>query len=356
MTAHLQVPALDPSNEPATLSPTILQGVLRDELGFDGVIVTDALNMQGVRTKYGDDRVPVLALKAGADQLLFPPDIDVAYNGASWRQVRWRRDHRGPALRRVGPAHPADQGQGRPARRQPLRLPKVVDRVVGARRHRLAAAGSPSAPPPCWSTRTRRSTCRAGQRKLLVVGASPAFPTDDTRTTVPELAKAFDELGCRTTHSPPGRRPTRRRSTRPWPPRGDGTRWWSPPTTSAPPAPSAPWCPGCSRRRPHRPPRGAQPLRHRPPRRRPGLTGLLPLDRGRTGRRARVIAGRVEPRGKLPVPIQRADDPAEILFRPGTGCRTATTPPRPPTARRPGSPPVRRPPSAERRGRSRCPS
>ncbi|MFD7465792.1 glycoside hydrolase family 3 protein, partial [Streptomyces tendae] len=81
MTAHLQVPALDPSNDPATLSPAILQGVLRDELGFDGVIVTDALNMQGVRTKYGDDRVPVLALKAGADQLLFPPDIGVAYNG-----------------------------------------------------------------------------------------------------------------------------------------------------------------------------------------------------------------------------------------------------------------------------------
>src|SRR5690606_5104630 len=65
MTAHLQVPALDPSNDPATLSPTILQGVLRGELGFDGVIVTDALNMQGVRTKYGDDRVPVLALNAG---------------------------------------------------------------------------------------------------------------------------------------------------------------------------------------------------------------------------------------------------------------------------------------------------
>ncbi|MEH0934502.1 glycoside hydrolase family 3 protein [Micromonospora psammae] len=78
MTAHIVVPALDPSGDPATLSPTILTGVLRGELGFRGVIVTDALNMAGVRAKYGDDRVPVLALKAGADQLLMPPDLALA--------------------------------------------------------------------------------------------------------------------------------------------------------------------------------------------------------------------------------------------------------------------------------------
>ncbi|MET8832549.1 glycoside hydrolase family 3 protein [Micromonospora sp. NPDC004540] len=78
MTAHILVPALDASGDPATLSPTILTGVLRGELGFRGVIVTDALNMAGVRQKYGDDRVPVLALKAGADQLLMPPDLRLA--------------------------------------------------------------------------------------------------------------------------------------------------------------------------------------------------------------------------------------------------------------------------------------
>ncbi|MDZ5443535.1 glycoside hydrolase family 3 protein [Micromonospora sp. 4G57] len=78
MTAHIVVPALDPSGDPATLSPRILTGVLRGELGFRGVIVTDALNMAGVRQKYGDDRVPVLALKAGADQLLMPPDLRLA--------------------------------------------------------------------------------------------------------------------------------------------------------------------------------------------------------------------------------------------------------------------------------------
>jgi beta-N-acetylhexosaminidase len=80
MTAHIIVPALDPSGDPATLSKPILTGILRDQLHYDGVVVTDALGMQGVRDKYGDDRVPVLALQAGVDELLKPP-TDSAGNG-----------------------------------------------------------------------------------------------------------------------------------------------------------------------------------------------------------------------------------------------------------------------------------
>jgi beta-N-acetylhexosaminidase len=80
MTAHIVVPALDPSEDPATLSHPILTGILRQEMGYDGVIITDALGMAGVREKYGDARVPVLALKAGADMLLMPPDLDLAFN------------------------------------------------------------------------------------------------------------------------------------------------------------------------------------------------------------------------------------------------------------------------------------
>jgi beta-N-acetylhexosaminidase len=80
MTAHIIVPALDPSGDPATLSKPIMTGILRDQLRYDGMVVTDALGMQGVRDKYGDDRVPVLALQAGVDQLLKPP-TDAAGNG-----------------------------------------------------------------------------------------------------------------------------------------------------------------------------------------------------------------------------------------------------------------------------------
>ncbi|GAA2873982.1 beta-N-acetylhexosaminidase [Actinoplanes cyaneus] len=78
MSAHIVVPALDPAGDPATLSKPIITGLLRGELGYRGVIVSDSLEMAGVRQKYGDDRVPVLALKAGVDMLLMPPDPQVA--------------------------------------------------------------------------------------------------------------------------------------------------------------------------------------------------------------------------------------------------------------------------------------
>lgn len=79
MTAHLAFPALDDSGDPATLSRAIMTGVLREELGFDGVIVTDSLGMQGVRDRYGDAEVAVRALLAGVDQLLMSPAMDEAY-------------------------------------------------------------------------------------------------------------------------------------------------------------------------------------------------------------------------------------------------------------------------------------
>lgn len=80
MTAHIVVPALDDSGRPATLSRPILTDLLRKEMGFDGVIMTDSLGMAGVRQQFGDDRVPVEAIKAGADVLLNPPKVEVAHD------------------------------------------------------------------------------------------------------------------------------------------------------------------------------------------------------------------------------------------------------------------------------------
>jgi beta-N-acetylhexosaminidase len=79
MTAHLNFPALDDSGDPATLSKPVLTGLLRNELGFKGVIVTDSLAMQGVRDLYGDAEVAVRGLSAGVDQLLMTPSMDEAY-------------------------------------------------------------------------------------------------------------------------------------------------------------------------------------------------------------------------------------------------------------------------------------
>ncbi|MFI6641356.1 glycoside hydrolase family 3 protein [Streptomyces sp. NPDC050504] len=68
MSAHILLPALDP-NRPATLSPQILTGLLREELGYDGLIVTDGMEMQAISAVYGIERGSVLAIAAGADAI-----------------------------------------------------------------------------------------------------------------------------------------------------------------------------------------------------------------------------------------------------------------------------------------------
>ncbi|GAA3512697.1 glycoside hydrolase family 3 protein [Actinocatenispora rupis] len=78
MSAHVAVPVVDPSGDPATASAPILTGVLRDRLGFAGVAVTDALDMAGARDRLGDGEIAVRALLAGADQLLMSADLPVA--------------------------------------------------------------------------------------------------------------------------------------------------------------------------------------------------------------------------------------------------------------------------------------
>jgi len=78
MTAHIAVPALDAPDLPATLSPAIMTGLLRDELKFKGLIVTDALEMGGVAKGYSTGDAAVRALEAGADVLLMPPDPEAA--------------------------------------------------------------------------------------------------------------------------------------------------------------------------------------------------------------------------------------------------------------------------------------
>ncbi|MBD2102215.1 beta-glucosidase [Leptolyngbya sp. FACHB-261] len=73
MSAHLNIPALDPSL-PATLAPSILDGLLRQELGFEGLIVTDALMMGAITRHFDPGEAAVKAVRAGADILLMPPD------------------------------------------------------------------------------------------------------------------------------------------------------------------------------------------------------------------------------------------------------------------------------------------
>jgi beta-glucosidase-like glycosyl hydrolase/CubicO group peptidase (beta-lactamase class C family) len=80
MTGHLSIPALEPdSNTPATLSHNILTGLLRDELRFEGLVVTDAMDMGGITVRFAPGEAAVRAVLAGADALLMPPVPDAAF-------------------------------------------------------------------------------------------------------------------------------------------------------------------------------------------------------------------------------------------------------------------------------------
>ena len=70
MIAHVRFPAIEPNGLPATLSPDVLTGLLRGELGFDGVITTDCMEMKAIADHYGTVEACVHAVAAGADQVL----------------------------------------------------------------------------------------------------------------------------------------------------------------------------------------------------------------------------------------------------------------------------------------------
>jgi beta-N-acetylhexosaminidase len=94
MTAHMAVPAFEPDNLPATLSPKLLTGLLHDELGFQGLIVTDAMEMQGVAALYSQGEAAVRAVEAGADVLLMPTDPQACIHALTQAVERGRISRR----------------------------------------------------------------------------------------------------------------------------------------------------------------------------------------------------------------------------------------------------------------------
>ena len=81
MSAHISFPLISDHPElPGTLDPSIMGGLLADSLNFDGVVVTDGLEMQGISSKFSPGRAVVQALHAGADIMLISPDIYTAIN------------------------------------------------------------------------------------------------------------------------------------------------------------------------------------------------------------------------------------------------------------------------------------
>ncbi|MFI5898874.1 glycoside hydrolase family 3 protein [Streptomyces cyaneofuscatus] len=320
MTAHIVVPALDPSEDPATLSRPILTGILREELGYDGVVVTDSLGMEGVRTKYGDDRVPVLALLAGVDQLLNPPNLSVAWN-AVLEAVRGGEISAARIEESVLRILRLKSKLG--LFRDPFVSGRGVDRTVGIRKHLLDAdriaerTTTLLADPGALLPLSRRT-----HRRLLVVGADPASPSGTTGPPTTTLAGAFTELGFAATALSTGTAPNQAKIAEAVTAAqgrdavvvatynitaGSTQRT----LVDALVATGVPVVAVAIRN-----PYDAAHLTGR------GVAAILASYSWtdvELRAAARVIAGRARPEGRLPVPVQRADDPARVLYPVGHG-------------------------------------
>ncbi|KUN82349.1 glycoside hydrolase family 3 protein [Streptomyces griseoruber] len=318
MTGHLLVPALDDSGDPATLSRPILTGILRERLGYDGVVVTDALGMAGVRTRYGDDRVPVLALKAGVDQLLDPPDLALAH-GAVLKAVQdgelteERLDASVLRILRL------KEKLGLPA--EPYADPDAVGRVVGRPGH-LAEADR-------IAVRTTTLLVNEGpllplspraHPRLLVLGADPASPSGTTGPPTTVLADALTALGFTATALSTGTDPSADTIERAVTAAGaaDAVVVSTYNVTAASPQRTL-----VERLTATGRPVVAVAVRN------PYDVAQLPSVPAflaayswtdvELRAAARVIAGAARPQGRLPVPVQRADDPARVLYPLGHG-------------------------------------
>ncbi|MEU1267002.1 glycoside hydrolase family 3 protein [Streptomyces sp. NPDC005799] len=318
MTAHIQFSALDDSGDPATLSHPILTGVLRGELGYDGVVVTDSLAMEGVRTKYGDDRVPVLALKAGVDQLLNPPNLSVAWNAVltAVRDGELTEARLDESILRILRLK---------ARLELFERPYVsragVDRVVGTKAH-LAVADR-------IAERTTTLLVNQGSllplsprthAKLLVVGADPASPSGTTGPPTGVLARALTGLGFTASALSTGTAPSSatiasavveaRAADAVVVATYNVTAGSSQKTLAEQLAATGRPVVAIAVRNPYD-------VAQLPSV--PAYLAAYSWTDVELRAAARVIAGKVAPRGRLPVPVQRADDPARVLYPIGHG-------------------------------------
>ena len=81
MASHVECPQITGDDTPASLSSVMITDVLRNDMGYNGIVITDSLQMQAVTDKYSPDEAAVMAIQAGDDMLLMPQDYDKAYQG-----------------------------------------------------------------------------------------------------------------------------------------------------------------------------------------------------------------------------------------------------------------------------------
>ena len=170
MTAHVAFPQLTGTDAPATLSPDVVDDILRSEMGFDGVVVTDALLMGAITGAYGSGEAAVMALEAGADILLMPGDTDEAVSavGRALDSGRVTEERIERSLRRledlatwISASGPCREGDAVPGFAQ----------VPGAVGHRCGAIG-------LWNLSSDELAARVASRAVTLLKDDGLLPLD----------------------------------------------------------------------------------------------------------------------------------------------------------------------------------
>lgn len=180
MSAHLIISVWD-AEWPATLSPKILTGKLRQELGFEGLIVTDALVMGAIANQYGSEEAAILAVAAGADILLMPQDPEATIKAVcdAVAEGRIERSRIEDSVQRIWQAK-AKVG---------LSIKDTGDRV---------AKFSPSSPSPLSLLPSSLTVAANILRDSLKVGGSVPLRVEAPKTgeSLRNLVIVDDVLGC----------------------------------------------------------------------------------------------------------------------------------------------------------------
>lgn len=210
MSAHLLIPSWD-ADYPATLSERILTNELRQQLGFEGLIVTDALVMGAIANRYGASVAPVLAVEAGADILLMPVDPEGAIRAVceAVAQGRIQQSRIRASVERIWQAKLKVRGAGAGARDLILELaqPPALTTVANILRESQLVQGS-------VPLRLEKRIETSPLRNLIVVdnllacdflsqrASAIALPTQLGYTTV------LSDLHTPVTPTPPANQPT----------------------------------------------------------------------------------------------------------------------------------------------------
>lgn len=140
MTAHIELPVID-AFAPATFSPRILQGILREEMGFEGVIITDCLEMKAVSERYTIEEMVDLGLDAGLDIFL------ICHTEAKWRAAFERIVQKAKADPEIRQKVAASAERVRKLKREllghwprPYQAPADLMEILGCEEHRQITA------------------------------------------------------------------------------------------------------------------------------------------------------------------------------------------------------------------------